>query len=205
MGTAMSRQRSAQPRWYARRHRTGQAALADQPAGRFELAVLAFRCGDYHQAETLFVADARDWTADQPQRAAIALRQAALAARARGSLGAARHWLRLAGREYLRAGEDPGVPVTRIREASIMAARCFLTLRDHELAQVALRRIQALEDPPMAPDLRIRDAATGRFPAAWPPPAQDRAGPARPARPAGPARTVRRAGAEARARAYRAG
>jgi hypothetical protein len=169
-------------------HRTGQHSTGqrggggplDVPGGRphrrFESAVLAFRCGDYLQAEALFVEDARACLTDQPQRAAIAFRQASLAARAAGNRAAADHWMLLAGQEYLRAGQDPAAPATRIREASIMAARCFLTVGDLGLARLAVRRIQALQEPLTVVDRLLRGGASARFPVAMLPLHRDRAG-----------------------------
>ncbi len=110
----------------------------------FEAAVGAFHAGDFQRAESLFLEEAqRNDVA--PQRAAIAYRQAALAARNAGRRDAADHWMRLAGREYLRVTEDDRTPLPFVREAAVMAAKCFLSVENLHVASKGLRRAQAIE------------------------------------------------------------
>lgn len=55
------------------------------------------------------------------------------------------HWMRLAGREYLRVSEDDRTPLPFIREAAVMAAKCFLSVENLHVASKGLRRAQAIE------------------------------------------------------------
>ncbi|HUY65402.1 MAG TPA: hypothetical protein VMV06_01165 [Acidimicrobiales bacterium] len=141
---------------------TDQVALA--PAGRqaagevdavlemedgettlFETAINAFHAGEFQRAESLFLEEAERALDLAPQRAAIAFRQAALAARQGGNIDASDHWMRLAGREYLRVSEDIRTPLPFIREAAVMAAKCFLSVENLSVATKGLRRAQAIE------------------------------------------------------------
>ena len=110
----------------------------------FEAAIGAFHADDFQRAESLFLEEAqRNDVA--PQRAAIAYRQAALAARQSGRVDASDHWMRLAGREYLRVTEDDRTPLPFVREAAVMAAKCFLSVENLHVASKGLRRAQAIE------------------------------------------------------------
>ncbi len=110
----------------------------------FEAAIGAFHAQEFQRAESLFLEEAeRNDVA--PQRAAIAYRQAALAARNAGRGDAADHWMRLAGREYLRVTEDDRTPLPFVREAAVMAAKCFLSVENLHVASKGLRRAQAIE------------------------------------------------------------
>ncbi len=110
----------------------------------FEAAISAFHADDFQRAESLFLEEAeRNDVA--PQRAAIAYRQAALAARQSGRADASDHWMRLAGREYLRVTEDDRTPLPFDREAAVMAAKCFLSVENLHVASKGLRRAQAIE------------------------------------------------------------
>lgn len=110
----------------------------------FEAAIGAFHADDFQRAESLFLEEAqRNDVA--PQRAAIAYRQAALAARQSGKVDASDHWMRLAGREYLRVTEDDRTPLPFVREAAVMAAKCFLSVENLHVASKGLRRAQAIE------------------------------------------------------------
>jgi hypothetical protein len=53
--------------------------------------------------------------------------------------------MRLAGREYLRVSEDIRTPLPFIREAAVMAAKCFLSVENLSVATKGLRRAQAIE------------------------------------------------------------
>ncbi len=110
----------------------------------FEAAIGAYHAHDFQRAESLFLEEAeRNDVA--PQRAAIAYRQAALAARRSGRADASDHWMRLAGREYLRVTEDDRTPLPFVREAAVMAAKCFLSVENLHVASKGLRRAQAIE------------------------------------------------------------
>lgn len=126
-----------------------EAALAlqldDGDLTLFEAAIGAFHAGEFERAESLFLEEAERALPDWPQRAAIAYREAALAARRAGNLDGSDHWMRLAGREYLRVSEDPRTPLPFIREAAVMAAKCFLSVENLHVASKGLRRAQAIE------------------------------------------------------------
>ena len=147
----------------------------------FEAAISAFHAGEYQRAESLFLEEAQRTVDHAPQRAAIAYRQAALAAGQMGNVDASDHWMRLAGREYLRVTEDDRTPLPFIREAAVMAAKCFLSVENLKVASKGLRRAQAIETvlgadddlmaeggadpveaPPPEPSLRIERRATFR-------------------------------------------
>ena len=82
----------------------------------------------------------------------IAYRQAALAADHAGNGDGADHWMRLAGREYLRVTEDVRTPLPFIREAALMAAKCFLKVKNENVASKGLRRAQAIDSVLRADD-----------------------------------------------------
>ncbi len=119
--------------------------LEDGELTLFEAAIGAFNAGEFDRAESLFLEEAEGALPDSPQRAAIAFREAALAARRAGNLDGSDHWMRLAGREYLRVSEDPRTPLPFIREAAVMAAKCFLSVENLHVASKGLRRAQAIE------------------------------------------------------------
>jgi len=110
----------------------------------FEAAIVAFHAGEFQQAESLFLEEAERTLDAAPQRAAIAFRQAALAARQSGNLDGSDHWMRLAGREYLRVSEDDRTPLPFVREAAVMAAKCFLSVENLHVAAKGLHRAQAI-------------------------------------------------------------
>lgn len=118
----------------------------------FEAAIDAFHAGEYTRAESLFLEEAARTEDVAPQRAAIAYRQAALAARHAGNADGSDHWMRLAGREYLRVTEDVRTPLPFIREAALMAAKCFLSVQNLHVANKGLRRAQAIESVLSADD-----------------------------------------------------
>ncbi len=164
--------------------------LEDGELTLFEAAIGAFNAGEFERAESLFLEEAERTLPDSPQRAAIAFREAALAARRAGNLDGSDHWMRLAGREYLRVSEDPRTPLPFIREAAVMAAKCFLSVENLHIASKGLRRAQAIESvlstdedlmagsigsrqtpapPPIpvgAPPSEVRPAARSRIPGA---------------------------------------
>lgn len=124
------------------------AVLLDIEEGRttlFEAAIDAFYSGDLAQAESLFLEEATRTLGTAPQRAAIAYRQAAMAAAKAGNVDASDHWMRLAGREYLRVSEADHTPLPFIRETALVAAKCFLSVGNLEVANKGLRRAQAIE------------------------------------------------------------
>ncbi len=126
--------------------------LADGETTMFEAAIDAYHAGDFARAESLFLEEAARTLEVAPQRAAIAYRQAALAADHAGNRDGADHWMRLAGREYLRVTEDARTPLPFIREAALMAAKCFLKVKNENVASKGLRRAQAIDSVLRADD-----------------------------------------------------
>ena len=126
--------------------------IEDGETTLFEAAVVAFHSGEFQRAESLFLEEAQRTIDSAPQRAAISYRQAALAARRIGHMDASDHWMRLAGREYLRVTEDDRTPLPFIREAAMMAAKCFLSVENLSVASKGLRRAQAIESVLRADD-----------------------------------------------------
>ncbi len=126
--------------------------IEDGETTLFEAAVVAFHSGEFQRAESLFLEEAERTIDSAPQRAAISYRQAALAARRIGNMDASDHWMRLAGREYLRVTEDDRTPLPFIREAAMMAAKCFLSVENLNVASKGLRRAQAIESVLRADD-----------------------------------------------------
>jgi len=126
--------------------------IEDGDTTLFEAAVVAFHSGEFQRAESLFLEEAQRTVDSAPQRAAISYRQAALAARRTGNMDASDHWMRLAGREYLRVTEDDRTPLPFIREAAMMAAKCFLSVENLSIASKGLRRAQAIESVLRADD-----------------------------------------------------
>jgi hypothetical protein len=126
--------------------------LADGETTMFEAAIDAYNAGNFERAESLFLEEASRTLEVAPQRAAIAYRQAALAADHAGNPDGADHWMRLAGREYLRVTEDVRTPLPFIREAALMAAKCFLKVKNENVASKGLRRAQAIDSVLRADD-----------------------------------------------------
>ena len=126
--------------------------IEDGETTLFEAAINAFHAGEYQRAESLFLEEAQRTLESAPQRAAISYRQAALAAEQMGNRDASDHWMRLAGREYLRVTEDDRTPLPFIREAAVMAAKCFLSVENLKVASKGLRRAQAIESVLRADD-----------------------------------------------------
>ncbi|MGH9080940.1 MAG: hypothetical protein ACRDYE_12870, partial [Acidimicrobiales bacterium] len=161
--------------------------IEDGETTLFEAAIGAYHAGEYTRAESLFLEEASRALDDAPQRAAIAYRQAALAARDAGNLDGSDHWMRLAGREYLRVSEDAHTPLPFIREAAVMAAKCFLSVENLHVANKGLRRAQAIESVLRADD-DLTNSSTGiqfrRDTAAPPANTSSPAGPDAPDRPA---------------------
>jgi len=137
--------------------------LEDGELTLFEAAIGAFNAGEFDRAESLFLEEAEGALPDSPQRAAIAFREAALAARRAGNIDGSDHWMRLAGREYLRVSEDPRTPLPFIREAAVMAAKCFLSVENLHVASKGLRRAQAIESVLNTDE----DLMAGSFGAGW--------------------------------------
>jgi hypothetical protein len=145
--------------------------IEDGETTLFEAAVVAFHSGEFQRAESLFLEEAQRTIDSAPQRAAISYRQAALAARRIGHMDASDHWMRLAGREYLRVTEDDRTPLPFIREAAMMAAKCFLSVENLSVASKGLRRAQAIESV-----LRADDDLMAEAQGAEPEPEPDRHG-----------------------------
>jgi hypothetical protein len=126
--------------------------IEDGETTLFEAAIGAFHAGEFQRAESLFLEEAERCLDTAPQRAAIAFRQAALAARQGGNIDGSDHWMRLAGREYLKVSEDDRTPLPYIREAALMAAKCFLSVENLQVAGKGLRRAQAIDSVLRADD-----------------------------------------------------
>jgi hypothetical protein len=126
--------------------------IEDGETTLFEAAIGAFHAGEFQRAESLFLEEAERALDSTPQRAAIAFRQAALAARQGGNADGSDHWMRLAGREYLKVSEDDRTPLPFIREAALMAAKCFLSVENLQVASKGLRRAQAIDSVLRADD-----------------------------------------------------
>jgi hypothetical protein len=134
--------------------------IEDGDTTLFEAAVGAFHSGEFQRAESLFLEEAQRTIDSAPQRAAISYRQAALAAKRMGNMDASDHWMRLAGREYLRVTEDDRTPLPFIREAAMMAAKCFLSVENLHIASKGLRRAQAIESVLRADDDLMAETST---------------------------------------------
>ncbi|HEY5098019.1 MAG TPA: hypothetical protein VII46_08215 [Acidimicrobiales bacterium] len=137
--------------------------IEDGDTTLFEAAIGAFHAGEYQRAESLFLEEAQRTVDAAPQRAAISYRQAALAAGQMGNSDASDHWMRLAGREYLRVTEDDRTPLPFIREAAVMAAKCFLSVENLKVASKGLRRAQAIETVLRADDDLMAESTGARF------------------------------------------
>jgi len=141
--------------------------IEDGDTTLFEAAITAFHATEFQRAESLFLEEAERSLEDAPQRAAIAFRQAALAARESGNLDGSDHWMRLAGREYLRVSEDPRTPLPFIRESAVMAAKCFLSVENLHVASKGLRRAQAIDSVLRADDDMMAGATGIPFRHEW--------------------------------------
>ena len=137
--------------------------IEDGDTTLFEAAIGAFHAGEYQRAESLFLEEAQRTVDSAPQRAAISYRQAALAAGQMGNIDASDHWMRLAGREYLRVTEDDRTPLPFIREAAVMAAKCFLSVENLRVASKGLRRAQAIETVLRADDDLMAESTGAPF------------------------------------------
>lgn len=125
--------------------RPGAGPGAGPPGDRFAEGMALYAAGQYGAAEARFLEEARSEEGRHPQRAAIAYRQAALAAARLGNADHFDHWMRLAGREYLKASEDPDAPARQVRESALLAARCFLEVENLDLSTKSLSRAQAVD------------------------------------------------------------
>jgi len=151
--------------------------IEDGDTTLFEAAITAFHANEFQRAESLFLEEAERSLECAPQRAAIAYRQAALAARESGNVDGSDHWMRLAGREYLRVSEDPRTPLPFIRESAVMAAKCFLSVENLHVASKGLRRAQAIDSVLRADDDMMAGATGIPFHHEWTAgPADGRAG-----------------------------
>lgn len=107
--------------------------------------------GEYSEALRVFLEEAKSLEGEVPQRAGIAYRQAALCARHLGRMDDFDHYMRLAGREFLRASELPDQPAQHIREYSLLAAQCFLAVENLDLSSKSVSRAKtvdvALQEP----------------------------------------------------------
>jgi hypothetical protein len=172
--TSPARSRLEGPEWprlgTATRHAEGAGdpvdldlEIEDGETTLFEAAVGAFHSGEFQRAESLFLEEAQRTLDAAPQRAAISYRQAALAAGRMGNTDASDHWMRLAGREYLRVTEDDRTPLPFIREAAMMAAKCFLSVENLKVASKGLRRAQAIESVLRADDDLMAESSGAPF------------------------------------------
>jgi hypothetical protein len=130
-----------------------------------EEAKAAFRAGEFRRAESLFLAEAQRALVASPHRAAVSFRHAAKSARYLGDTDASDHWMRRAGREYLRVADDERTPLPVIREAAAMATRCLLSVEDLNSVSKGLRRAHAIESVIHAGDDLMARADGSRIPA----------------------------------------
>jgi len=118
---------------------------SERPTDWFAQGMELLAAGDYAAAEHHFLKEAHMQEGRFPWRAAIAYRQAAWAAAQRGDHDHFDHWMRLAGREYLKASEDPSASAYQIREAALAAARCFMEVENLPLSTKSLSRAQEIQ------------------------------------------------------------
>ncbi|WP_206885284.1 hypothetical protein [Alicyclobacillus mali (ex Roth et al. 2021)] len=120
-------------------------------APSFHQGMELYAMGEYNEALRVFLEEAKSLEGEVPQRAGIAYRQAALCARHLGRMDEFDHYMRLAGREFLRASELPDQPAQHIREYSLLAAQCFLAVENLDLSSKSVSRAKtvdvALQEP----------------------------------------------------------
>ncbi|WP_328702011.1 hypothetical protein [Alicyclobacillus fructus] len=125
--------------------------VIDPKAPTFHQGMELYAMGEYGEALRVFLEEARSREGEIPQRAGIAYRQAALCARHLGRMDEFDHYMRLAGREFLRASELPDQPAQHIREYSLLAAQCFLAVENLDLSSKSVSRAKtvdvALQEP----------------------------------------------------------
>ncbi len=125
--------------------------VVEQSALSFHQGMELYAMGEYSEALNAFLEEARSLEGNVPQRAGVAYRQAALCARRLGRMDDFDHYMRLAGREFLRASELPDQPAQHIREYSLLAAQCFLAVENLDLSSKSVTRAKtvevALEEP----------------------------------------------------------
>jgi hypothetical protein len=108
-------------------------------------AVTASRDADHASAVRAFEQEAAGAIAERaPQRAAVAYRSAAAAARATGRGDDANRLLRLAGKSYLEIAEGRDTPHQGVFLAYREAARCLLEAGNLPLAQASLGKAIAI-------------------------------------------------------------
>ncbi|MDI9258767.1 hypothetical protein [Alicyclobacillus sendaiensis] len=125
--------------------------VEEQSALSFHQGMELYAMGEYNEALNAFLEEARSLEGKVPQRAGVAYRQAALCARRLGRMDDYDHYMRLAGREFLRASELPDQPAQHIREYALLAAQCFLAVENLDLSSKSVTRAKtvelALEEP----------------------------------------------------------
>ncbi|MBV9660571.1 MAG: hypothetical protein JO337_05375 [Acidimicrobiales bacterium] len=123
----------------------GNSRAADERVSPWIRAVAAARDADHAAALRSFEKEAHDAVEDRaPQRAAVAFRSAATAARAAGRGDDANRLLRLAGKSYLEIAESRNTTHQGMFLAYREAARCALEAGNLPLAQTSLGKAIAI-------------------------------------------------------------
>jgi len=123
----------------------GTPGVADRRVGPWLRGVAADREGDHAGALGAFAKEAEDAVAaGVPQRAAVAYRSAAMAARQAGRSDEANRLLRLAGKAYLEIAELPETIDQGVFMAYREAARCLLDAGNLPLAHATLTKALAI-------------------------------------------------------------
>jgi hypothetical protein len=121
------------------------SATPDRRVGPWLRGVAADREGDHAGALQAFAKEAEDAVAaGVPQRAAVAYRSAATAARQAGRSDEANRLLRLAGKAYLEIGESSATTDQGVFMAYREAARCLLDAGNLPLAHSTLTKALAI-------------------------------------------------------------
>jgi hypothetical protein len=121
------------------------AAVVERGIGTWLQAVAAARDADHAGALRSFEQEALDAVgSDEPQRAAVAFRSAAAAARATGRGDDSNRLLRLAGKAYLEIAESRETGHQGVFLAYREAARCLLEAGNLPLAQMSLGKAMAI-------------------------------------------------------------
>ena len=118
--------------------------VPDRRLGPWLRGVAADREGDHAAALQAFAKEADDAaSAGVPQRAAVAYRSAATAARQAGRSDEANRLIRLAGKAYLEIAEAPETAAQGVFMAYREAARCLLDAGNLPLAHATLAKALA--------------------------------------------------------------
>ncbi|SIS93102.1 hypothetical protein [Alicyclobacillus vulcanalis] len=119
--------------------------VIEHAAPGFHQGMELYAMGEFGEALEIFLNEARSLEGKVPQRAGVAYRQAAMCARQLGRMDEYDHYMRLAGREFLRASELPDQPAQHIREYSLLAAQCFLAVENLDLSSKSVSRAKTVD------------------------------------------------------------